>query len=164
MRVNYISYSMGQKLRLLPHWCQITGYTYILGFLLCLTYARVYMTGTFPEDCKIINGINAFYKYALTHWKFVGALNFVMIFLAIFSKEKVEDEMTTVIRLNTLLYLVFILFAIHILLYLPEGTIRDFITRIKDFFMGDFGVLALTYAILFKIMIWINMWRMRNEE
>ena len=79
-------------------------------------------------------------------------------------QEKVEDEMTTVIRLNTLLYLVFILFAIHILLYLPEGTIRDLITSIKDFFMGDFGVLALTYAILFKIMIWINMWRMRNEE
>jgi len=30
--------------------------------------------------------------------------------------------------------------------------------------MEDFGILLLTYALLFKIMIWINMWRMRNEE
>ena len=164
MHLDHISYSMGTKLKLLPHWCQITGYTYILGFLLCFAYALVYTSGIFPDNCRIINSINSFFKYALANWEFVGALNFVMIFLAIFSKEKVEDEMTTVIRLNTLLYLIFILFAIHILLYLPEGTIRDFITRIKDFFMGDFGVLALTYAILFKIIILINMWRMRNEE
>ena len=51
-----------------------------------------------------------------------------MIFLAIFSKEKVEVEMTTTIRLDTLLYL------------------------------------AITYTILYKMMICINMWRMRNEE
>ena len=140
---------MERKSRLLPHWCQIAGYTYILGFLLCYAYALVF---------------NSFPKYALTNWNFIGALNFVMIFLAIFSKEKVEDEMTTAIRLDTLLYLVFFIFGIHILLYLPEGAIRDFIIDIRDFFMGDFGVLALTYAILFKIMIWINMWRMRNEE
>ena len=120
--------------------------------------------GVFPEDCKIINGINSILKHALTHWKFVGTLNFVMIFLAIFSKEKVEDEMTASIRINTLLYLVFFLFAIHVLLYLPEGSIRDIITDVKDFFMGDFGVLVLIYAILFKTMIGINMWRMRNEE
>ncbi len=155
---------MGRKLRLLPHWCQITGYTYILGFLLCYAYALVYMTGIFPEDCKIINDINTFLRHALTNWDFVGALNFVMIFLAIFSKEKVEDEMTAAIRINTLLYLVLFLFAIQVLLYLPKGAIRNFMIDIKDFFIGDFGVLVLTYAILLKIMIWINMWRMRNEE
>ena len=155
---------MGRKLKLLPHWCQIAGYTYILGFLLCYVYALVYITGIFPEDCGIINGIYSFYKYALTHWTFVGAVNFIMIFLAIFSKEKVEDEMTTAIRINTLLYLVFFIFAIHILLYLPVGKVLDTVTSIRDFFMEDFGILILSYAILFKIMIWINMWRMRNEE
>ena len=155
---------MGRKLKLLPHWCQIVGYTYIFGFLLCFVYTLVYMTGIFPEDCGIINGINAFLRYALAHWKFVGALNFVMVFLAIFSKEKVEDEMTSSIRINTLLYIVFFIFGIHILLYLPDGVIRDFIVNIKEFFMEDFGILVLTYALLFKIMIWINMWRMRNEE
>lgn len=122
------------------------------------------MAGIFPEDCRIINGINAFYKYALNNWQFVGALNFIMIFLAVFSKEKVEDEMTTAIRLDTLLYLVFFIFGIHVLLYLPAGRVRDLIINIRDFLMEDFGVLALTYATLYKIMIWINMWRMRNEE
>lgn len=155
---------MGRKLKLLPHWCQIAGYTYILGLLLCFAYVLVNMTGIFPEDCRLINGINAFHKCALTNWQFVGAVNFVMIFLAIFSKEKVEDEMTTAIRLNTLLYLVFFLFGSHVLLYLPAGNIKEFAISIRDFFMEDFGILALTYAILFKIMIWINMWRMRNEE
>ena len=155
---------MGTKLKLLPHWCQITGYTYILGFLLCYVYALVYMTGIFPEDCGIIKGMNSFFKYALTHWQFVGGLNFIMIFLAIFSKERVEDEMTTALRLNTLLYLVFFLFGIHVLLYLPGEKVHDCIISIKNFFMKDFGILALTYAILYKIMIWVNMWRMRNEE
>lgn len=122
------------------------------------------MTGIFPEDCGIIKGMNSFFKYALTHWQSVGGLNFIMIFLAIFSKERVEDEMTTAIRLNTLLYLVFFLFGIHILLYLPGEKVHGYIISIKDFFMEDFGILALTYAILFKAMIWINMWRMRNEE
>lgn len=122
------------------------------------------MAGIFPEECRIINGINAFHKYALTNWQFVGALNFIMIFLAVFSKEKVEDEMTTAIRLDTLLYLVFFIFGIHVLLYLPAGRVRDLIIDIRDFLMEDFGVLALTYATLYKIMIWINMWRMRNEE
>ena len=164
MQLNQIAYTMGRKFKLLPHWCQIAGYTYILGFLLCFAYALVSTMGIFPEDCGIINGINAFHRYALTHWNFVGGLNFIMIFLAIFSKEKVEDEMTSSIRLNTLLYLVYFIFGIHILLYLPEGAIRDFIINIKEFFMEDFGILLITYALLFKIMIWINMWRMRNEE
>jgi hypothetical protein len=122
------------------------------------------MTGIFPEDCGIIKGINSFYKYALTHWQSVGGLNFIMIFLAIFSKEKVEDEMTTAIRINTLLYLVFFIFSLHILLYLPAGKVHEITISIRDFFMDDFGILVLSYALLFKIMIWINMWRMRNEE
>ena len=158
------SYSMERKLKLLPHWCQIAGYTYIIGLLLCFAYALVDMTGIFPEDCRIINGINAFHRHALTHWNFVGALNFIMIFLAIFSKEKVEDEMTTAIRINTLLYLVFFIFSLHILLYLPAGKVHEITISIRDFFMDDFGILVLSYAMLFKIMIWINMWRMRNEE
>jgi hypothetical protein len=47
---------------------------------------------------------------------------------------------------------------------LPAGKVRELIIGIRDFSMEDFGILTLTYAILFKIMIWINMWRMRNEE
>ena len=156
---------MGRKLKLLPHWCQIAGYTYISGFLLCAAYALISMSGIFTEDCRIINGMNSFYEQALSHWNLIGALNFIMIFLAIFSKEKVEDELTVSIRIKTLLYIAFFLFAIHILLYLPDGSrIRELTICLRDFFMGDFGILALTYAILFKAMIWINTWRLGYEE
>ena len=121
------------------------------------------MMGIIPE-MALTKGIDSFYGLVLNHRSIVGGINFVMIFLAIFSKEKVEDEMTTAIRVNTLLYIVFFLFGIHVLLYLPGEKIHGCIISIKDFFMQDFGILALTYAILFKLMIWINMWRMRNEE
>lgn len=92
-------------------------------------------------------------------------LNFAMIFLAIFSKEKVEDEMTISIRINALIYLVFFLFLIHMLVYLPDGSgINSIIMGIKDFLMGDFGVLTILYAFLYKIMIWVNRWRLSDEE
>lgn len=156
---------MGRKLKLLPHWCQTAGYTYILIFISCVACALICMTGIFPDDSRIVDLINTFHKCALTHWNFVGVLNFIMIFLAIFSKEKVEDEMTTSIRLDALLYLVFFLFAVHLLLYLPDGSkLQAIAAGLRDFFMEDFGILALIYAVLFKTMIWINMWRMRNEE
>lgn len=90
------------------------------------------MTGVFPEDGGIIKGINSFLKYALTHWRFVGALNFIMIFLAIFSKEKVEDEMTRALRLDTLLYLVFFIFGIYVLLYLPAGRVQYIGNHIRN--------------------------------
>lgn len=142
---------MRTKFRLLPHWCQIVGYAYLTGFLVCTVYALI--------------SSSSFHRFVLQHWHYVGILNFVMIFLAIFSKEKVEDEMTISIRVNALTYLVFFLFLIHILLYLPEGSgIYNVIRQIKDFLMGDFGVLTILYAFLYKIMIWINRWRMSDEE
>lgn len=143
---------MGRKLKLLPHWCQIVGYTYLTGFLICLAYAMIFSSG--PS-----------FRSALHHWNIIGAVNFAMIFLAIFSKEKVEDEMTISIRVNALTYLVLFLFLIHILMYLPDRSrIYNIIREIKDFLMGDFGVLTILYAFLYKIMILANRWRLRDEE
>lgn len=156
---------MRTKLRLLPHWCQITGYIYLTVFLICTVYVLISNTGTFPDDNGIIKGVNSFLKFLLYNWNFVGALNFLMIFLAVFSKEKVEDEMTISIRINALIYLVLFLFMIHVLLYLPDGSrISSIIRETKDFMMGDFGVLTIIYAFMYKIMIWVNRWRMGDEE
>lgn len=142
---------MKSKLRLLPHWCQIVGYAYLTGFLICTVYALI--------------SSSPFHRFVLQHWHYVGILNFAMIFLAIFSKEKVEDEMTISIRINALIYLVFFLFLIHMLVYLPEGSgINSIIMEIKNFLMGDFGVLTILYAFLYKIMIWVNRWRLSDEE
>ena len=58
--------------------------------------------GMIPE-MALTKGIASFYGFVLNHRSIVGGINFVMIFLAIFSKEKEEDEMTTSIRVNALL-------------------------------------------------------------
>lgn len=156
---------MKTKLRLLPHWCQIVGYSYVIGFLLCYLYALIQTAGIIP-DMGLTRGIDTFFRFALNHWSIVGGINFIMIFLAIFSKEKVEDEMTTSIRVNALLYLVYFIFLIHIVSYLfPVGTpVRHAILEFKDFILDDFGVACICYAFLYKAMLWINLWRMGNEE
>lgn len=156
---------MKTKLRLLPHWCQITGYTYLIGFMVSAVYVLIYTTGILPENNPIIRLINAFYRFLLGHWNIIGPINFVMIFMAIFSKERIEDEMTISIRINALIYLVCFLFLIHMLLYLPNGNcFADMIRELQNFMMEDFGVLTLSYAFLYKVMILINNWRLRNEE
>ena len=100
---------MGTRLRLLPHWCQTAGYIYLAAFLICSAFAYA---------CPG----NPCFRFISGNWNLVGMLNFAMIFLAIFSREKVEDEMTISIRVNALIYLVFFLFLIHMLVYLPEGS------------------------------------------
>lgn len=143
---------MGTRLRLLPHWCQTAGYIYLAAFLICSAFAYA---------CPG----NPCFRFISGNWNLVGMLNFAMIFLAIFSREKVEDEMTISIRVNALIYLVFFLFLIHMLVYLPDGSrIKSIIMEIKDFLMGDFGVLTILYAFLYKIMIWVNRWRLSDEE
>ena len=156
---------MKTKLRLLPHWCQVLGYSYVLGFMICLGYAILRKTGIFP-DIGLIRGIDSFHRFVLNHWSIVGGLNFVMIFLTIFSKEKVEDEMTISIRVNALLYLVYFIFLIHFVSYFfsNESPIRHALFEVKDFLLGDFGVTCICYAFLYKILLWINLWRARNEE
>ena len=34
----------------------------------------------------------------------------------------------------------------------------------KEFILGDFGVTCLCYAFLYKVLLWINLWRAGNEE
>ena len=154
MQLNQISYNMGRKFKLLPHWCQIAGYTYILGLLLCFACALVYTMGIFPEDCGIINGINSIHKHALTHWNFVGALNFVMIFLAIFSKEKVEDEMVRQLRLNSLLVALYINYAVLIVCSLFVYGLDFLYVMIYNMF---------TILLIFMVVFRYRMWRLNKE-
>ena len=156
---------MKTKLRLLPHWCQVLGYSYVLGFMIFLGYAMLRKTGIFT-DIALIRVFDSFHRFLLNHWSIVGGLNFVMIFLTIFSKEKVEDEMTISIRVNALLYLVYFIFLIHFVSYFfsVDSPVRDAICEVKEFILGDFGVTCLSYAFLYKVLLWINLWRAGNEE
>lgn len=155
---------MRKATRLLPHWCQIAGYSYILCFLICCLYALLYAAGIIPDN-SITRAVITAYDKALNHWGLIGALNFIMIFLAIFSKEKTEDEMTTSIRQRALTYLAYFIFLVHILVYLPESsTIGEAASVIRDFMMKDFGVMCICYAVLYKAMLFINKWSGCNEE
>ena len=157
---------MQTKLKLLPHWCQITGYSYLIIFTIAVIYtAIIALTDVTPENNGLVRITDEIHSFLLGHWAIVGPINFIMIFLAIFSREKVEDEMTREIRLRTLVYLVLFLFLIHILLYLPSHTAAwDVTNEIRNLFMEDFGVMTIAYAFLYKIMIGINKWRMLYEE
>lgn len=116
-------------------------------------------------DNAFTKGIDSVCKYVLHHWNFVGVMNFTMIFLAIFSKEKVEDEMTVSIRQRALVYLAYFLFLVHILMCLPDGSaVRSVAVAVRDFIMQDFGIMCLCYAALYKIMFLINQWSVGDEE
>ena len=91
---------MKAKLRLLPHWCQIVGYSYVLAFMLWICFGA---RDGYNSGDGIDQRNRLILRVVLNHRSIVGGINFVMIFLAIFSKEKVEDEMTTSIRVNALL-------------------------------------------------------------
>lgn len=115
---------MKTRARLLPHWCQVVGYSYL------------------------------------------GAVNFTMFCLAAFSQEKVEDEMMQAFRLRTITIIAMIPILTHIVGYIaPKGSVaEDIALSIINDWMGDFGIIMIMYLILFKLMVWTNKWRMRNEE
>ena len=48
----------------------------------------MYMTGIIPDN-SFTKGLNLLQNYVIKHWEVVGILDFTMIFLAVFSKEKV---------------------------------------------------------------------------
>ena len=147
---------MKQKIQLLPHWCQVIGYTYLYLFLLsCLI---VYLF-TIPDALTPIS------QFIFDHWKIIGTVNLVMTALAIFSQEKIEDEMTRSIRIKVLIAWVIFLFLFQMTLYMPRDTaVGETVRTLWNFLTGDFGILVLVYAILYKLAIWINCWRNRNEE
>ena len=127
---------MRTKFRLLPHWCQIVGYAYLTGFLVCTVYALI--------------SSSSFHRFVLQHWHYVGILNFVMIFLAIFSKEKVEDEMTISIRVNALTYLVFFLFLASLTVSIGAMAI---VGSIEDGIHGNPSILISKAILDFMIIL-----------
>ena len=155
---------MNKVVKLLPHWCQIVGYTYLLAFMICCIYALMCVNGIIPDNA-LTQGISSLHGVVLSHWNYVGVLNFIMIFFAVFSKEKVEDEMTTSIRQRALTYFAYFLFLIHVLFYLPDASaVRNAAVAVRDFIMDDFGVMCICYAVLYKVMFLINKWSVSNEE
>lgn len=92
-------------------------------------------------------------------------MNFIALFMAILSKEKVEDEMTKSIRINALLYYVFFLFLTNAMICFPQHWIIVQVARsVNDMMFRDFGLMLLIYAMLFKAMILLGRMRSSYEE
>lgn len=161
---------MKTRARLLPHWCQVVGYSYLGAFLIMgafmLILSYLVQTEIMTMESTIFRLTQKITYPFLGNWEIMGAVNFTMFCLAAFSQEKVEDEMMQAFRLRTITIIAMIPILTHIAAYIsPDGSVaEDIALSIINDWMGDFGIIMIMYLILFKLMVWTNKWRMRNEE
>jgi hypothetical protein len=161
---------MKTRARLLPHWCQVVGYSYLGAFLIMgafmLILSYLVQTEIMTMESTIFRLTQKITYPFLGNWEIMGTVNFTMFCLAAFSQEKVEDEMMQAFRLRTITIIAMIPILTHIAAYIsPDGSVaEDIALSIINDWMGDFGIIMIMYLILFKLMVWTNKWRMRNEE
>jgi hypothetical protein len=161
---------MKTRVRLLPHWCQVVGYSYLGAFLIMgafmLILSYLVQTEIMTMESTIFRLTQKITYPFLGNWEIMGTVNFTMFCLAAFSQEKVEDEMMQAFRLRTITIIAMIPILTHIAAYIsPDGSVaEDIALSIINDWMGDFGIIMIMYLILFKLMVWTNKWRMRNEE
>jgi hypothetical protein len=161
---------MKTRARLLPHWCQVVGYSYLGAFLIMgafmLILSYLVQTEIMTMESTIFRLTQKITYPFLGNWEIMGAVNFTMFCLAAFSQEKVEDEMMQAFRLRTITIIAMIPILTHIAAYIsPDGSVaEDIALSIINDWMCDFGIIMIMYLILFKLMVWTNKWRMRNEE
>lgn len=149
------------RFQLLPYWCQIAGYSYwALYLLFCLALIAI------PYDSSMADLFRRIHLPIIENWEIVGALNYAMLILAAFSREKVEDEMMMSLRMRAIVYVILFNFILHFISILSPATsvIGSFVSEIINDFMTDFGILVIMYLAIFKISVWLNRWRMRDEE
>lgn len=156
---------MKLKVRLLPHWCQIIGYSYwLIYFVICLMVMLVFTV--FPDSgfAQVIEEISA---PVLTDWKIIGIVNYCMLVLAVFSRDRVEDEVVMSLRIRSVVAIVILMFILHLAAYIaPEESLVGFIVNdtLLNNLLQDFGVLVILYLTIFKFSIVFNRWRSRYEE
>lgn len=146
------------------------GYSYLGAFLIMGTFmlilSHLVQTEIMTMESTIFRLTQKITYPFLRNWEIMGAVNFTMFCLAAFSQEKVEDEMMQAFRLRAITIIAMIPILTHIVAYIaPDGSAAEDIalSMINDW-MGDFGIIMIMYLILFKLIVWTNKWRMRNEE
>lgn len=124
------------------------------------------MFTAFPDSgfTEIIEGVSA---PIVADWRIIGIVNYCMLVLAAFSRDRVEDEVVMALRIRSIVTIVFLMFILHIVGYLaPEASLMDFIVNdtLMNDLLKDFGVLVLLYLAIFKFSVVFNRWRSRYEE
>lgn len=147
---------MKVKLRLLPHWCQVFGYTYWFVFLLvCCLIQIMYSVDPHGVATEFVSDI---LSPLMDNWEIVGIFNYLMLVMAAFSRERVEDEVMLMLRLRSLVVIVVLNLLLAVAsIAVPESMeISHVLSDISEFFTSDFGVIILLYLAIFKISVWIH--------
>ena len=147
------------KVRLLPHWCQVVGYSYWLVFLICFLFIMV-VNAVAPYG-GLADMIRNVIAPITANWEVMGIVNFCMMLLAVFSKERVEDEVMMALRLRSIVSIVILMFVLHVCAYLlPDGSVagRFVSDYLLDGILTDFGIFVLIYLVIFKVSVVVNRW------
>ena len=94
----------------------------------------------------------------MDNWEIVGIFNYLMLVMAAFSRERVEDEVMLMLRLRSLVVIVVLnlLLAVASIAVPETMEISHVLSDISEFFTSDFGVIILLYLAIFKISVWIH--------
>lgn len=155
---------MKAQLRLLPHWCQVIGYSYWLVYLAAILFMMLLFEVC--PDSGLASSLTGLVSPFAGNYDLMAVINFSMIVLAAFSRERVEDEMIMSIRLKSIVKIVLLMFLLHIVAYVaPSGSsVETFAFRSINDVLSDFGVLGLLYLFIFKMSLLTNRWRFGHEE
>ena len=153
------------KVRLLPHWCQIVGYAYLLAyFILCVIVMLI--TALAPSS-ELASLVTQAISPLIKNYEIMGIVNMSMMILAALSKDRVEDELMMALRLRSIVSIVLLLFVFQIAAFLlPDHLAANkFVTEvILSDLLTDFGILFLLYLIIFKSSVIINRWISRLAD
>lgn len=147
---------MKVKLRLLPHWCQTVGYTYWVVFLVVCCLLQI-MHSVAPHGV-VTEYVYDFLSPVMNNLEIVGIFNYLMLIMAAFSRERVEDEVMLMLRLRSLVIIVAVNFLLATAsVAAPEtSAIAYVLSDVSEFITSDFGVIMLLYLAIFKVSVLIH--------
>lgn len=158
-------YCMKLKVRLLPHWCQIVGYAYLLVyFIVCMIVMLISAIAPYSELYSLVSQA---LSPLMRNYEIMSIVNMSMMILAALSKDRVEDELMMALRLRSIVSIVFLPFVFQIAAFLlPDHLAANkFVTEvILSDLLTDFGILFLLYLIIFKSSVIINRWISRLAD
>ena len=163
---------MKHKSHLLPHYCNQVAWCWLAFFIVySIVHAALWyflmVHGKSPQDIPPYQWTLIPFLQTKTAYAGFSIITAMMAIIAVFSQERIEDEMINSYRLKSVAIVGGVAFILDSLVgidacslqLLPENPFRDIRTLLSQM---DFLVLA--YLFLFKIMVWVSQRRARNEE
>lgn len=163
---------MKHKSHLLPHYCNQVAWCWLAFFIVySIVHAALWyflmVHGKSLQDIPPYQWTLIPFLQTKTAYAGFSVITALMVIIAVFSQERIEDEMINYYRLKSVAIVGGAAFILDFLIsmdvstlhILPDNPFRDIRTLLSQM---DFLVLA--YLFVFKIMVWISQKRARNEE